>query len=198
VRWGLDSNPDYHDENFAPYAIGGDQNTTDLLPFNISMGTHTLTVTAYSGANGTGSVLSTQTLTFYVADVPPPPTVNSPPGPLAGLTLVNADTDQPIGPFENNTTINFAALGTHNVTVRAETGGSIGSVRWGLDGNPNSHTENFAPYAIGGDQNTSDLLPLSLSLGQHTLSVTAFSGAGASGTVLGSILNVVFHVADVP
>jgi hypothetical protein len=70
------------------------------------------------------------------------------------------------------------------LTIRAETSGTIGSVRWRIDG-VTVRTENYAPYAIGGDASGgSDLLPYAFPYGTHVLEVTAFSGVNASGSSL--------------
>ena len=78
--------------------------------------------------------------------------------------LMNADTDQPIGEFVTNTTINYAVMPAH-LTVQANTSGSVGSIRWGLDGKANFRTESFAPWALGGDINGSDLQSFAFPMG---------------------------------
>src|SRR5215213_3339364 len=51
---------------------------------------------------------------------------------LYSFVLYNADTNQPIGQFENNTTIDYAFV-THNLSVRAFPGtGGVGSIRIGV------------------------------------------------------------------
>ena len=54
-------------ENFSPFAIGGDDNG-NLRPFPLSPGAHSVTATAYSGRDGSGSVLGTVTRSFTVID----------------------------------------------------------------------------------------------------------------------------------
>lgn len=104
-------------------------------------------------------------------------------GTITGLTLVNADTEQPIRSFTDGMTIDRPTLPPH-LTVRAETSGAIGSVRWRIDG-VTVRTENYAPYAIGGDASGgSDLLPYAFPYGTHVLEVTAFTGSSATGSIL--------------
>jgi hypothetical protein len=75
IRWGLDGSS-YKIEGTAPYSINGDDNT-NLRPFDVSKGEHTITATAYSAANATGAALGTITHSFTVVDTPgatnPPP-----------------------------------------------------------------------------------------------------------------------------
>ena len=74
---------------------------------------------------------------------------------VVSFSLINADTDQPISGFDPLTpgaTLNFATLPTSNLNIRANTSPStVGSVRFGLDGNANYRTETAAPYSLGGD-----------------------------------------------
>src|SRR4051794_13401047 len=53
-------------------------------------------------------------LTYMAADAVSTPAVT-------GLTLINADTDQPIGTLTAGSTFDFALLGTRNLNVRADT-----------------------------------------------------------------------------
>jgi hypothetical protein len=68
-------------------------------------------------------------------------------------------------------------------------------VRWVLDGKTVA-TENYAPYAIGGD-NSGNLNPFAFSQGAHTVTAIAFSGQNGSGTQLGTITRS-FTVTDTP
>jgi MYXO-CTERM domain-containing protein len=116
------------------------------------------------------------------------PAVNS-------FTLVNADTDQDIGPLSNGATVNLAALPTRNLNVRANTSPvTVGSVRFGLDGVASYRIENSGPYALAGDTggNYSAWTP---SVGSHSLVATAFDAAGATGGS-GAPLSLSFTVAD--
>ncbi len=66
------------------------------------------------------------------------------------LVLVNAATDLDIAPLTDGSTIDLAATGT-SLNVRAEVSGTVGSIRFSLDGQTNFQTENVAPYAQAGD-----------------------------------------------
>ena len=84
----------------------------------------------------------------------------------ATLTLINADTDSPItgfDPIPNGAVLNLQTLPTQNLNVRANVG-SVGSVRFALDGDNNYRTENNAPYALEGNSG-SDYFAWTPSLG---------------------------------
>src|SRR6185503_18837633 len=103
---------------------------------------------------------------------------------VTSLTLINADTDQPVPGFvlANNAMIDLAKDG-RRLSVRANLDSAAGSVRFNYDGNPNYKIENVVPYAIAGDANNgSDYLPWTPSVGTHTLVVTPYSGGNATGT----------------
>lgn len=54
-------------ENVAPYALAGDLNSV-YTPANLTVGSHTLTVTPYSGPNQSGSAGNSTTITFSVGE----------------------------------------------------------------------------------------------------------------------------------
>ncbi|HEX7900037.1 MAG TPA: DUF5060 domain-containing protein [Planctomycetota bacterium] len=109
---------------------------------------------------------------------------------VASLTLVNADTDTDIGPLTPGQTLNLATL--PNLSVRANTSGA--SVRFGYDANPSYRVESAAPFAIEGDT-AGNYNPWTPSTGGHTITATAYSGAGATGSA-GTPLSVSFTVVD--
>ncbi|HEY2584561.1 MAG TPA: hypothetical protein VGI81_02205, partial [Tepidisphaeraceae bacterium] len=58
---------------------------------------------------------------------------------IAGLTLLNADTGQPVSGvvLQNGATIDLGQV-SHRLSVRAElSAGSVGSMRFNYDGDPN-------------------------------------------------------------
>jgi CubicO group peptidase (beta-lactamase class C family) len=127
-----------------------------------------------------------------IGAAPPPPT--SAPA-VTGFTLINADTDQPIGALAGGATLNLAALPTRNLNVRADTSpAAVGSVRFGLDGNANFRTESAAPYALAGDSG-GNYAAWTPSVGPHSLTATPYTGSGATGTA-GTPKTVSFTVVD--
>src|SRR5215217_9499882 len=74
---------------------------------------------------------------------------------VQSFTLIDADTDRPIAtfsPLTGGATIDLATLPTRHLNIRANTDpATIGSVKFGYDGNASANVENVAPYALGGD-----------------------------------------------
>ena len=117
-------------------------------------------------------------------------------GEVTSLTLINADTDQPIGELTDGMVLDFDALGTNNLSVVANTNpATVGSVRFSLDARENYQTESNAPYAIAGDEAGPDYNPWTPAVGEHTLTVTPYSQAGGEGEA-GTALTVRFSVID--
>ncbi|WP_310394449.1 PQQ-dependent sugar dehydrogenase [Hymenobacter sp.] len=118
---------------------------------------------------------------------------------VASFTLINADTELPIAgydPLPGGATLNLAALPTRNLSIRANTNpATVGSVRFGYDGNANYKLENAVPYAIAGDNGPSDYLPWTPAVGSHTLTATPFTQSGAAGSA-GTPLTISFAVTD--
>jgi N-acetylneuraminic acid mutarotase len=109
---------------------------------------------------------------------------------VVSFTLINADTDQPVAGYQtisNGAVIKTASIGTTHLNIRANTNPTVvGSVRFGLDGNPNARMENSAPYALFGNSG-SNYNAGSFATGQHTLTGTPYtnsSGQGAGGAAL--------------
>src|SRR5215217_3345055 len=123
---------------------------------------------------------------------PPPPDPEPTTEGVKSFTLINADTDQDIGTFSNGAVVDFSDIGTNNLNVRANTEpATVGSVRFGYDSNSNYRTESTAPYALAGDSsgNYNAWIP---TVGSHTITATAYSSSGASGTQIGSSLTIMF------
>ncbi|MEX0330413.1 MAG: DUF5060 domain-containing protein [Puniceicoccaceae bacterium] len=100
------------------------------------------------------------------------------------LRLMDADKDLPIlgfVPLKDGAEIDLGELNTYNLNIEAVTSGTVGSVRFELDGNANFRTESVAPYALGGD-NAGDFLPWTPAPGEHTVTAVAYSEANATGT----------------
>jgi len=190
VRFRLDANSNFRTENAVPYVIFGD-NAGDIVGGTFSVGPHQVVATPFTGGNGTGTAGTFKSVTFNVVNNPAP-------GPnVTGLFLINADTDQVIQEIHEGDTFNRQQLPTQNLSVQAITQGSTGSVRFALDQNNNFRVENFAPYALFGDNGGNDFVGGSFSLGEHTLTATAFSGSNATGST-GTAETVSFTFVDEP
>lgn len=114
---------------------------------------------------------------------------------VTSLILVNADTDEDIGPISSGDTVNLTTIGTGNLNVRAETSpATVGSVVFGLDADASYQTESIAPYTLAGDAN-GDYNAWTPSLGEHAITATPYSAAGGGGTA-GIPLTVSFTVVS--
>jgi glucose/arabinose dehydrogenase len=180
----------------ARLTINGAQITTPYLLTSVPG--HELNVSAPAQTNASGQTLSfaswsdggaathkivtpngsaAYTATFDVGPMPIGPSVS-------GLTLIDADSDQPIAgydPIPNGATLNLATLPSRRLNVRANVAGSVASVRFGLDANAYYHLENSAPFALAGNSGD-NYAPWTPALGSHILTGTAFSAINAGGT----------------
>lgn len=116
---------------------------------------------------------------------------------VVSLTLVNADTDQDIGPLTNGMTLNLATLPTRNLNVRANTSpADVGSVTFGYGGITNYQLENGAPYTLGGDAGGTDYYAWTPEVNANSSIVaTPYSEPNAAG-IKGTALTVSFSVID--
>lgn len=193
-------------ENSSPYTIAGKLNrfdtTVDYYPWTPAAGAYVLQVTAYTGANGTGTAGSTLSYNFTVVEGSlfiPSPT----PTPISALsvtsfTLMNADTDQPISTLTDGSTITLSSLPTTNLSVRANTLGSVGSVRFRLNGVA-MRTDNSTPFAIAGktqrSDSTYDYYPWKPAVRTHTLQAIPYSNTSGTGNV-GENYSITFTVVQ--
>ncbi|WOO40862.1 DUF5060 domain-containing protein [Rubellicoccus peritrichatus] len=67
VRFGYDGNANYRTESTAPYAFEGD-NAGNYEPWTPTVGSHSVTATPYTAANGGGSAGAPLTINFTVTD----------------------------------------------------------------------------------------------------------------------------------
>ncbi|MEM8585817.1 MAG: DUF5060 domain-containing protein, partial [Bacteroidota bacterium] len=112
---------------------------------------------------------------------------------ITGFELIDAATETDIGALSDDSTIDLAITGSE-LNVRAEVSGSVGSIRFSYDNNPNFQTENIAPYAFAGDTN-GDYASWTPQIGEHTITATAYAAVNAMGAVL-STMTVNFTVVD--
>ncbi len=104
---------------------------------------------------------------------------------VVSFTLINADTNQPVpgfNPIANNATINPAALGIPRINIRANVGGPVQSVRFGLNTNSNFLVENIEPYALFSNDSFGNYLPWSPAAGVYDVSATPYPLDSALGT----------------
>ncbi len=112
-------------------------------------------------------------------------------GSVPGFTLIDAETNQVVGPLNDGDVINLNDFQWWAFTVVAETEGLVESVRFEQDG-AFLKLENLVPYAAAGDSNGNfakyDLMP-----GTYTLTATPYAADGANGAA-GASRSVTFTV----
>jgi N-acetylneuraminic acid mutarotase len=149
-------------------------------------GTYTVTLTVTDNNGATNSV--SKAVAANVAQA------------VTSFSLINADSNTVVSTLSNGGTINYATLGTSNITVRANTSpAAVGSVSFTLDG-ALYRIESLRPYVLSGDSNNSplDYFPVSpaLAAGTHTLTATPYTQSLAGGTA-GTALTISFTVSSV-
>ena len=158
-----------------------------------------LTLTAAAGASSARlNFVEVRELT--PSPPPPPPQEPPPPPPVAqvgvtGLTLVDAATDQDLGPVTSGMTIDVS--GGRQYSVRAAATAATESAVFRLNGTA-IRTENSLPFSVAGDDPAPgggvDYWPWPVAVGQHTLSVQGYEATAGGGTPGGTVtvsLNVV-------
>jgi len=71
VVFGLDGNPSYSTESTEPYALNGDNGPSDYYAWTPSVGSHFVSVTAFSQDGGTGTQSTPLSYNFIVYDSTP-------------------------------------------------------------------------------------------------------------------------------
>lgn len=188
VRFGLDAKANYRTDNAAPYALAGDSGG-NYFAWTPSLGVHVVTATPFKKRNGSGTRGPTVRVQFTIVNNPVP-TVKS-------FLLVNADTNQPIGPLLDGQTLNLALLSSRNLNIVADTAPTtVGSVQFGLDGEPRFRLDSAPPYALAGDT-TGDYDAWTPVVGTHVVSATPYSSSDGTGTP-GLPREIQFTVQDQP
>jgi hypothetical protein len=113
---------------------------------------------------------------------------------VTGFSLVNADTDQVIGPLVAGQVIDLAAAGTPRVSVVAHTSGDVASVRFAYNGNRAFGLDSTpGGFAAAGDDGAGDVNVWPIAPGSHTLVAVPFAEAGAAGEA-GEAMGLFFTV----
>ncbi|CAM3835923.1 hypothetical protein [Deinococcus frigens] len=108
------------------------------------------------------------------------------PATVTGLTLINADTNQPVpgfDPVRPGATLDAAKLPAR-LSMRANVSGAVKSIWFGLDGNGNYRLQGGAPYSLCNDQggNYEPCPAAVFAPGTHSLLATPFDAANGGGT----------------
>jgi len=116
---------------------------------------------------------------------------------ITGFVLVNAETDEDIGPLSDNGTIHTGSIGTRALNIRAEGDPphDFGSVAFELRGATSRATkENEFAWTLFGDDD-GNYRPGSFNTGAHVLTATPYPQNGTKGTP-GTPMTVRFTVTD--
>ena len=173
-------------------------------------GPSALTYAWYAGTDTTGTAIATSattsvtlgagtyTYTLVVDDSADTDqttvsvTINNPvTGPtVTRLMLIDADADVALFELTDGMTIDLSDTPVNGalLNIEANVAGLVESVRFGLNSEPNSRTENVAPYTLYGDvsdatkPNGVDYDERVIQPGTYTITATAYTGNSAGGT----------------
>lgn len=195
VVFDLNGVQTFHTENIAPYALNGDfSGGTEYNPVKFPVGLNTITATPYSGRNGSGEAGIPLTINFEVLKTNIPEIVS--------FTLINADTNEAIGSLNEGDVIDLSDYPQNSFSVVANIGDiPTASVVFDFNGVQNFQTENFAPYALKGDNISSNQYnSVELPSGANTITATPYypneNGIREAGTSL--IVNFEVINSDIP
>jgi hypothetical protein len=114
-------------------------------------------------------------------------------GSIDNVALYDISSMAPVLSIADGTTIDLGSLPNRNLTILAQLRGHPGSVRFEVDGLPATRVENQAPFTLAG-RDLNRLRPWGLSMGEHTVRITAFTGVDGTGSI-GDSLTVHFRIA---
>uniref|UniRef100_A0A7S1YDC1 Uncharacterized protein n=1 Tax=Grammatophora oceanica TaxID=210454 RepID=A0A7S1YDC1_9STRA len=197
VNFGLDENTLYKEEYQAPFVLNGDAEYQFLAttPELSNIGLHTITATPFSSSS---SQLTQASISFSIIDT------------SAGMLSVSSDEEEdgyvtgfllwdtsvPTTPkflkkIQHSDVVDIQQYGDQ-LSIEAEYTGHLSKIVFGLDGNDNYHVENYEPYLLGGDSDTTYYPTPELAIvGTHTITATPFDLSGVSlPTVSFSFLTV--------
>jgi len=104
-------------------------------------------------------------------------------GALTDVELVNAVTGRDLQSLYDGVVIDLDAIGTAYLSVRADTTGSVQSVKFDVNNGTYTKVESAAPYTLYGDNNGS-YAATPAAPGRFVLKAVAYGGANASGALL--------------
>lgn len=212
-------------ENAEPYALFGDDGKGNFFGKTaLPEGSYTAELIVYEGSNGSGKVLETVEFDFAVGGAAPTPDdtdpVDEPPvvvvidpetdlepdsnnqkpdSQLLDIQLIDSSTDKVLVDLHQGAKLSSDDFSGRKITLSAEAIDSsianIGSVKLELDGKY-VKIENVAPYALFGDNGKGNFFGgAQLADGNHTITLTTYSGKNGKGSVLEEVA-VNFEVGD--
>lgn len=172
-------------ENVFPYAMLGDSNG-DYVGIPLQPGSIQIAATPFSrrGASGTqGIPLS---ITIHILQSANRMAVN-------GFTLVDARSNQDIGPLRDGMTLDLSVLSSNQLNIRANTYPQrVGSVKF--ESGRFNRIENAFPYTLAGDRN-GNYNNANLRPGSYNLKATPYAESAARGEK-GMSLEINVHIID--
>lgn len=116
---------------------------------------------------------------------------------ITGFSLITTVTNTFLVALSDGDSISLATYGDQ-LSIRADTTGAVGSLRFDFDGTTNRRTENVAPYALNGDAPTGvyQADPLLIQPGTHVITATIFSATAGGGTALATRTITVNTIAE--
>ncbi len=109
---------------------------------------------------------------------------------VTSLSLYQANSTNNLATLTNGSVINLSDYQGLGLNVKADTRGTIGSIKFGLNGTSNYHIENYATYDLAGTAGV--WVP---SVGTYTITATAYSDHNAKG-IASTAYSVTFTVVD--
>jgi hypothetical protein len=154
-------------ENIAPYALFGNTGG-NYKHWRPQTGSYTLEAIPFAQVKGAGAAGAAHTVSFRIIDSLT----------LSGLTLMNAETNKPIGPLQDGAVIDLDK--TPYINIRANTGvGVTESVRFSVN-DSSYRVENILPFALAADYK-GRYYPWQVTPGTYTVTATPYSQNGAVG-----------------
>ena len=186
VVFGLNENPSYRTESFAPYALCGDIKG-DYFGCDLPIGEHVVTATAFSEAAGNGSEVESGSISF---------TVTNNGNQVSGFVLVDSNTNEDIMELKDGMDLDLSSLPGH-LNVRAEVGAHVRSVSFELSPTHYTRIERVRPFALFGDIH-GDYFGGTFEEGSISITATPFNAVegGEPGNALSITVNVSGVSAD--
>ncbi|SNR16278.1 Ig-like domain-containing protein [Tenacibaculum jejuense] len=189
VIFDFNDRTNFNTESNVPYSLNGDLTfrRTNYFGVPFSIGTQTITATPYRNNNGQGDNGTPVTITFEVIDSDAPL--------VTSFTLIDAVTNQLLGPLNEGDTINIANFGANRFSVLANTeGADTRSVVFEFNNRNRFNVENFAPYSLKGDF-AGNFNGIKFPIGTNTITATPYKRIFGKGKP-GSGISVTFTVIN--
>ncbi len=173
-------------ENEAPYALGGDRRG-DFRRVDFIDGVNTITATPYTARGGRGDAGIAKTVTFEIIGGVLPE--------VESFTLINADTNEAIGPLNDGDVLDVSTFDTANFSVVANVGAlEAGSVVFDYNGVAEFRKQNKVPYSLGGGRD-GNFRKVPFELGANTITATPYTKRGGRGDA-GTANTISFEVVS--